>query len=116
MDDLGNQAIVLDKRQATFEIKERVGPGMARGWESKSVEQQQADMADSGKSPGPRLSSAQQKLNRQRDGLLLARKRLVDQLQSSTRPGHRQMLAGALAEIDKQLAHFEKLPGVEEQK
>ncbi len=89
---------------------------MARGWESKSVEQQQAEMADSGKSSGPRLSPAQQKLTRQRAGLVLSRKRLVDQMQSSSRPEHRQMLAAALAEIDKQLAHFEKLAGVEEQK
>jgi hypothetical protein len=82
---------------------------MARGWESKSVEQQQADMANPGKSTGPRLSPAQQKLNRQREGLLLARKRLADQIQAATLLPHRQMLERALAEIDKQLSSFEKL-------
>lgn len=82
---------------------------MARGWESKSVEGQQADMAAPSKSAGPRLSPARQKLNRQREGLLLARKRLADQMESSIRPAHRQMLARALAEIDKQLSSFEKL-------
>ena len=82
---------------------------MARGWESKSVEEQQAEMAAPSKSAGPRLSPAQQKLNRQREGLLLARKRLVDQLESATRPAHRQMLERAVAEIDRQLSFFERL-------
>ena len=82
---------------------------MARGWESKSVGQQQAEMADRAKSAGRRLSPAQQKRNRQRDGLLLARKRLADRLQAATRCEHRQMLERSIAEIDKQLYSFEKL-------
>ena len=82
---------------------------MARGWESKSVEEQQAEMAAPSKSAGPRLSPAQQKLNRQREGLLLARKRLADQMESTTRSAHRQMLERAVVEIDKQLSSFEKL-------
>jgi phage-related minor tail protein len=82
---------------------------MARGWESKSVEQQQAEMAGTSKSAGPRLSPAQQKLNRQREGLLLARTRMAEQLRIATRPERRQMLEQSLAEIDKQLASFEKL-------
>lgn len=89
---------------------------MARGWESKSVEQQQAEMADPSKSAGPRLSLAQQKLNRQREGLLLARKRLAHQLQATTHAQHRQMLERALAEIDQQLSSFEKLTEPQAQK
>jgi hypothetical protein len=89
---------------------------MARGWESKSVEQQQAEMVDPAKSGGPRFSPAQQKLTRQRDGLLLARKRLAHQLQASTHPQHRQMLEQALAEIDQQLSSFEKLNEPQAQK
>jgi len=77
---------------------------MARGWESKSVEQQQAEKADDAKSAGPRLSPAQQLINRKRDGLLLSRKRLLHQLPTAAHPRHRQMLEQALAEIDKQLA------------
>jgi len=82
---------------------------MARGWESKSIEQQQAEKAEPSNSAGPRLSPAQQKLNRQREGLLLARKRLADQLQATSHAQHRQMLTRALAEIDKQLSSFERL-------
>ena len=82
---------------------------MARGWESKSVEQQQADMVSPSKSSGPRLSPAEKELNRKREGLLLSRKRLSQQLQDSSRPQHRQMLEQAIAEIDKQLSSFDKL-------
>jgi len=84
---------------------------MARGWESKSVEQQQAEMADRGKFSHPPLSALEQKTNRQREGLLLARKRLVQQLESSSRPQHRQLLEQAIVEIDKQLSSFDKLSG-----
>ena len=82
---------------------------MARGWESKSVEQQQADMADNTKSAGPRLSPAQQKLRREHEGLRLAHKRLSDQLRTATRPQHRRMLEQSLVEIERQLSLFEKL-------
>ncbi len=77
---------------------------MARGWESKSVEQQQAEMGDQPKSSPRPLSSAQQKLNRKREGLLLSRTCLVRQLEAATRVGHRHMLEQAIAEIDRQLA------------
>ncbi|MGB9493054.1 MAG: hypothetical protein WCA92_21510, partial [Terriglobales bacterium] len=57
---------------------------MARGWESKSVEQQQAEMADRHSSSRPGLSVTQQTLNRKRDGLHLSRKSLVRQLEAAT--------------------------------
>ena len=82
---------------------------MARGWESKSVEQQQAEMADRGKFSHPPLSALEQKTNRQREGLLLARKRLTEQLRLAVRQERRQMLEQSLAEIDNQLSSFDKL-------
>jgi hypothetical protein len=82
---------------------------MARGWESKSIEQQQADALAERSSARPRLSSAQQKLNRQRENLLLARKRLLDQLQASTRPERRGMLQQSIAELDHQLSSFDSI-------
>ncbi|HVM93009.1 MAG TPA: hypothetical protein VMT67_09375 [Terriglobales bacterium] len=81
---------------------------MARGWESKSVEQQQADALDQGKPSRPRLSPEEQKRNRRRETLLLARTRLLGQLAAATRPGHRQMLQQSLADIDKQLSPDDK--------
>lgn len=81
---------------------------MARGWESKSVEQQQAEMGDQPRSSRQPLSSAQQKLNRKREGLLLSRTRLVRQLEVATQAGHRRMLEQAIAEIDRQLTDCEQ--------
>jgi hypothetical protein len=82
---------------------------MARGWESKSIEQQQAEALGERRSPRPHLSAAEQKRNRQRDTLLLARKGLATQLDSAQSPRHREMLKQSLAELDKQLASFDGL-------
>ena len=82
---------------------------MARGWESKSIEQQQADALSERTQPRPRLSGEEQKRNRQREGLLLARKRLASQLQSAQSPRHLQMLQQSLAELDKQLSSFDSV-------
>jgi hypothetical protein len=80
---------------------------MGRGWESESVEQQQDEKAAEAKTARPRLTPAQQKINRKREGLLLSRKRLFGQLEHSSHPVHRKMLEQSLAEIDRQLASFE---------
>ena len=81
---------------------------MARGWESKSVEQQQAEMDDRGKPSHPPLSAIEQEVNRQREGLLLVRKRLTEELRSAVRPERRQMLEQSIAEVDDQLSSFDK--------
>ncbi|MGA9354008.1 MAG: hypothetical protein WBV46_09990 [Terriglobales bacterium] len=84
---------------------------MARGWESKSIEQQQderrSDAQASRDSRAP-LTAAQQKLARQRENLLLARKRLSDQLPSAD-PRRLPMLQQSIAELDKQLSSFDSL-------
>jgi hypothetical protein len=81
---------------------------MARGWESKSVEQQQEEMSERRKTVRPPLSSEQQQRNRKRDGLLLSRERLTQQLQAAGNARHRQMLEESIAELDRQLSSFEK--------
>lgn len=81
---------------------------MARGWESKSVEEQQAEMASRSTDPHPRVSSARQKTNRIREGLLLSRKRLVGQLEAATHPRHRSMLEQSLAELDRQITALDQ--------
>lgn len=83
---------------------------MARGWESKSVEQQQEEMADCRNAIHSSASPAQQLLARKRDGLLLSHKRLTQQLQTAVNLRHRQMLQRALAEVDAQLSSFEQFP------
>ncbi|HEY6303042.1 MAG TPA: hypothetical protein VIX14_08240 [Terriglobales bacterium] len=82
---------------------------MARGWESKSVEQQQEGMSERPKTVRARISTDEQQRNRKREGLLLSRGRLTQQLQAASNPRHRQMLERAIAELDRQLSSFEQV-------
>ena len=79
---------------------------MARGWESKSVEQQQAEMADQHKTDRPPVSLEQRERDRKRQGLILNRKWLVQQLERASHLRHRQMLEQAIADLDQQLSLF----------
>ena len=75
---------------------------MARGWESKSVEQQQAEAAS--KKERHELLTPEQIADRQRrEGLELSRQRILQQLQVACNPRHRQMLQRALAELEERL-------------
>jgi len=76
---------------------------MARGWESKSVEAQQAEAAESRPPERPPLTPEQKLKLHKKEGLLLDRKRVVKQLESATRPEYRAMLQDALAELDRRI-------------
>jgi hypothetical protein len=80
---------------------------MARGWESKSVEQQQEEMAERRKTVPPARSLDEQERNRKREGLILSRQRLAQQLQAASNLRHREMLERAIAELDSQLSSLE---------
>ena len=76
---------------------------MTRGWESKSIEQQQEEFGSKkGKGNLP-LSSQQIAAERERTGIELSRQRILQQLQVACNPRHRQMLEAALAELDRKL-------------
>jgi hypothetical protein len=75
---------------------------MARGWESKSVEQQQEE-ASSVNTRGAPLTPEQAAREKRRQGLLLSRQRVLQQLEAASNPRHRQMLESALADLDAQL-------------
>jgi hypothetical protein len=78
---------------------------MARGWESKSVEDQQA--AASTKSElNQSLTPEQAARQNQRDAIQLSRRRVLQQLEWVQNPRHRQMLETALAALDDQLARM----------
>jgi hypothetical protein len=79
---------------------------MARGWESKSVEEQQAEMLDQRKTIRPALSPDEQQRNTKRESLLLSRGHLVQQLKAAANPRRRKMLEQAIAELDRQLSSF----------
>jgi hypothetical protein len=77
---------------------------MARGWESKSVEDQQAEALSPADKSKPRLTPEQLAKKNRRDGLDLTRKRILQQLETVQQPGHRKMLENALADVDEMLA------------
>jgi hypothetical protein len=76
---------------------------MARGWESKSVEDQQADAAEK---PGPeRVVLTAQEAARQREleSLRLSRQNILEQLERAHDPRHRHMLEESLAELQHRM-------------
>jgi hypothetical protein len=79
---------------------------VARGWESKSVEEQQAQAVSSAAPSKPPLTPAQIAHHRQKQGLLLSRQHVLQQLESASNPRHREILQTALAELDTKLAQL----------
>ena len=74
---------------------------MARGWESKAVEDQQRDaLEDRPATAGPAEDPARQAA---RASLLLARSRALADLQLACAPAHRAMLEKAIEDLDARL-------------
>ncbi len=80
---------------------------MARGWESKSVEAQQADREDRGQAP-VRRSLEEEARDAQRQTLELSKRRAQADLVAATNPAHRRMLEAAILAIDEQLQRDER--------
>jgi hypothetical protein len=78
---------------------------MARGFESKSVEEQQLEAK---RESAPRAAMTPEEIEgrRERDGLILSRKNVQAQLSSAINPAHRSMLESALAELDRRIAEL----------
>jgi hypothetical protein len=76
---------------------------MARGWESKSVEEQQAESSLQKQPAGKRLSPLEAVRFRQLEGLQLSRQRVLQQLQCANDARLRHMLEQALADLDRQI-------------
>ena len=76
---------------------------MARGWESKSVEQQQEEATSSAQQRHTQLTPEQIADLKRRQGLQLSRQHILQQLEVASNPQHRNMLEAALAELDAQL-------------
>lgn len=77
---------------------------MARGWESKSVEAQQAEASEESAKLPPPMSPEEATRFREREGLRLARQRVLQQLEASTNPRHRKLLQDSLADLDEKLS------------
>jgi len=76
---------------------------MARGWESKSVEDQQADAAEK---PGPQrvaMTPLEAAREREIESLRLSRENILQQLERARDPRHHRMLEEALAELQHRM-------------
>jgi hypothetical protein len=78
---------------------------MARGWESKSVEEQ-IDMAERRrtKAPAKKVTAAALDAIRKREGLLLSRTRVVREIETTQNPRYKVLLGKALADLDAQIS------------
>jgi hypothetical protein len=76
---------------------------MARGWESKSVEAQQAEASEKQAKPRPKLSPEEADRWREKEGLRLSRQRILQQLEATENPRHRKLLEDALADLNEKL-------------
>jgi hypothetical protein len=78
---------------------------MARGWESKAVEAQQAD-ASNPRRVGPPIARDEASRRSQLATLTLARTRAEADLQRATASAHRSMLESAIADLDRRIAEL----------
>jgi hypothetical protein len=77
---------------------------MARGWESKNIEEQMATaQATVEAQEKPKKSAEELAKARERQGLMLAKAKLENDLRSVVHANHRAMLEGALKEIEDKL-------------
>ncbi|HZS03428.1 MAG TPA: hypothetical protein VFD58_01015 [Blastocatellia bacterium] len=82
---------------------------MARGWESKAVEDQMEEAKRSRRDDGrDDLSPAALELRQRLETLRLSRSRVIEQMARARSEAHRQMLSRSLAEIDRQLAELNR--------
>jgi hypothetical protein len=77
---------------------------MARGWESKSVEAQQAEASEKSAKPRPPMNPEEAARSREKETVRLARQRVLQQLEASTNPRHRKLLQDSLADLDEKLS------------
>ena len=76
---------------------------MARGWESKSVEAQQAEAGEKPNQSRTKMSPEDAEAFREKENLRLARQRVLQQLEASTNPRHRKLMQESLAHLDAKL-------------
>jgi hypothetical protein len=82
---------------------------MARGWESKAIEDQiaQSESEHRNRAKAP-LTPAQAARQTERDGLLLSRNRTLASLQGACDARYRALLERTLAHVDEALARLDR--------
>ncbi len=76
---------------------------MARGWESKSVEDQQAQAAEDAGKKSKQATPEELAARKRVAELGLMKKKLQHDLEAATNPRHREMLEKALSDLDRQI-------------
>ena len=77
---------------------------MARGWESKSVEDQVADAEAAKDERAKRHLSQQERVKEtERQSLLMSRTQIIGRLKQATNPRYRTQLEAALHDLEKRL-------------
>ena len=76
---------------------------MARGWESKSIEAQQAEFSDQSTQARTRMNPAEAGRWREKESLRLSRQRVLQQIASSRDPRYRKLMEDTLAELDERI-------------
>lgn len=79
---------------------------MARGWESKAVEDQQSEAEERARKreKGEEELSPEERERRARlESLQLSRARTLSQLEAATRPAHREMLQRSLRALEAEI-------------
>jgi len=79
---------------------------VARGWESKAVEAQQAEASEKPGTRRPPMTPAEAARQREVEGLRLSRRRIVQELSAQQDSRHRKMLEEALAHLERKIANL----------
>jgi hypothetical protein len=77
---------------------------MARGWESKSVEDQQAEFTRKSDQGKDGVSESERTRFAERDRMKLARANVKNQLQAAQNPRYIELLKEELAELDRRIS------------
>lgn len=81
---------------------------MARGWESKAVEDQQAEAARKAEQSNFKPLTAAEQAQRERlESLLLTQSQLREQLDRARSEAQRQRLTGALQQLEAEIAQLQ---------
>jgi len=83
--------------------------GMARGWESKSVESQ-IESAETLIRPSfdERMPAEEMELLRKKESLKLSRTRVLRELEASQNPRYRNLMQKALADLNSELSRLDR--------
>jgi hypothetical protein len=76
---------------------------VARGWESKSVEAQQAEASEKSSQRRVPMGAEEAARWREKESLRLSRQRVLQQLEATQNPRHRKLLQDMLADLEEKL-------------